>query len=760
MEKTEDILLEKLRIFTNSKSGTTIQEKLYNLTDDENEQKDKKTFACIISYIIEGNEIIKDELLGFKEIICQKFIEILNGGKYESDLLINIFLNVDNEYFEKIMNISWILSLKLNYSIFDILFWILINKYFDNLKKILENIGITGFENKEMFVERIYYNNRTTLKNALKNNNLDINSFLALDNNYYLKFIENNESKESNDENNKNEIKEQQNFESIIEDDKMGIFINEIAKDNKDNIIKERKERISKLINKSIIIKLDKNLKEEDDNILNYNYQKINDNNLKKDNIIIDEYEIKKDKNLYLFSPVSLLINGIKKELQINDFEIFNKNNYYVEVYGNYLKEIIIKLNEYINNGKENEYIEENKIKFGSYHNHFYLCCIFNQKFKDEYYRNKYLNKNSLIDNCNNPETKKIKINNSEEKEKEEEKKEVKSTYSTAKYSKDNLRNRTAYNLENDVKELIVSNKNDELQNLLFFFNLKVPKKTDTIEFESVTIFFNTFYNNLYGFREIDLCSKKNKGKLSDVFENNYSFSIRNGKFCKNKEETIDVEIKDNTILFCEIKSCFPIITSGSEKYFKIQINNDKNKLTENNYSLTFIDQLENLIKKAKIFFSFFQKEGIIDERTCIHIIYIYDETNINMYADEIDDILKSIINYFEEPKLPKDFKNAIFQMAYFNKEKNEKNKIKKLLDKKSNETYEKCKKENEDTIEKLKKENEDTIEKLKKENEDNIEKLKKENEDTIEKLKKEVQEKDEEIKKLKEIIEKSKKNK
>ena len=169
MIKTEDILLEKLRLFTNSKSGTTIQEKLYNLSDDKNEQNDKKAFACIISYIIEGNKIIKDELLGFKEIICQKFIEILNGGKYEPSLLINIFLNVDNnENFEKIMYISWILCLKLKYSIFDILFCILINKYFDNFKKKLENIGITGFENKEMFVERLYYNNRTTLKNALK----------------------------------------------------------------------------------------------------------------------------------------------------------------------------------------------------------------------------------------------------------------------------------------------------------------------------------------------------------------------------------------------------------------------------------------------------------------------------------------------------------------------------------------------------------------------------------------------------------------
>ena len=280
---------------------------------------------------------------------------------------------------------------------------------------------------------------------------------------------------------------------------------------------------------------------------------------------------------LYLFSPISLLINDIKKEIEISDFEIFNKDNHYIELYGKYLIEIINKLNIYIKNGNEEKYIEENKINFGSYNKHFYLCCKFNEDFKDEYYKNINIYKSIRIDNNWNKETKKIKITNNEEidesQKNNENNRKINSTYSAGRYSKDNYKYKLAYNLENEVRELLVTNKNDELQNLLFIFNLKVPKKNKTtIEFESVTLFFNSFYDNLYGFREIDVCSKNNKKIVwsSDIFENNYSFTCKKRYFTKDKVNNIDVSIENNTIILCEIKSSFPNITSGFENFSKI----------------------------------------------------------------------------------------------------------------------------------------------------------------------------------------------
>ena len=39
----------------------------------------------------------------------------------------------------------------------------------------------------------------------------------------------------------------------------------------------------------------------------------------------------------------------------------FNCDNYYIEIFGKYLEEIIKKLNIYINEVKENDYITKNK---------------------------------------------------------------------------------------------------------------------------------------------------------------------------------------------------------------------------------------------------------------------------------------------------------------------------------------------------------------------------------------------------------------
>ena len=787
MSENEKALLAKLNSFISNEKTKNIQKGLENLYENK-EGEDKKEFINILLYIIEGNNIIKDDLCGFKDIICQKILDILDENKYGTEFLLKTFSYEDDKNFLKIFAISILLSFKLSLSPFYILFHILIKKQYNELNEILEKNGILGLGSNKLFVERICLNKYEDLMEFSENGEEDITKFLKVDNKFFENYINNNNSNDKrpiNDKTNNNEFKKQQNLKSIS-DDNNKIIINNIIKENEneDKIIKEKRDRIFRLINKSIKIKFDKKLTEEDD-ILKSNYNKVNNNNkwdIKK--IMIDNYDIKIDNNLYLFSPISLILNNLKKEFDTNDFEIFNRDNHYVEVFGNYLKEIIIKLNEYINYGEEEKYIKENKIKFGCYNHHFYLCCKFNVEFKNKYYEQKIININSLIDNNENPETKKVIIKSSkegeerkegvegeegkerkegvegeegkerkegvegEEGEEGEERKEgeereegtnknksnnncennikEKDTFSTARYSKDNVKNKLACKFENDVREIVVSDKNDELQNLLFFFNLKIPKKHENIKLESVTLFYNTIYDNLYGFREIDICSQKKKEKLSDILENNYTFKNKDSFFKKNDKESIDVEINDNTLLFSEIKSSFPIIIKGSENYYKIKIDNNKKKTEENNYSITIIEQLGNLMKKAKIFFDFFQNEGIINKNTSIHILYIYDAINISYYSNEIDSILQRIENFFNGLKLPLYFKNAIFQIAYFNNEKNEKRKTNKLLELEQKKTMEIVKKDKEDTIARIRKENEDNIAKIKKEKEDTITKIKK----------------------------------
>ena len=750
MTDTESKLLGMIKNFINhTNTEKTLQEKVKELIEN-NKDKVKLPIIHLLSFIIEKDKIIDDDsLFGFKEIICKKFIEILTNGNYQTIFLIQIFFSAENEALQKIMSFSILLGKKLNFPILSLFFMILNNKFFYTIRRLLERIGVTNFNNNKDLINRIYCNKLDDLINSAKN----IKDFKDFD----IKALLYNNNEKLNNISEINEINkiEKKNSQNSNDDKKeINLIFNEEINNNK---IKkeERNKRIFGLISENMTIRENKNLKEND--LINLNYNKIN---IKKERTIneikIDNYKIEDNNYLYLFSPISLIINEYKKEFDKSDFEIFNKDNHYIELFGQYLIEIIDKLNVYIKNGNEVSFIEENKIKFGSYNNHFYLCCKINEKFKDEYYKHINIHKNIRINNIESKETKIIKIKNKDEENKElliknDINMKNLSTFTNERYSKDNYKYKLAYNLENEVREYLITDKNEELQSLLFFFNLKVPKETETtIEFESVTLFSSSFDNNLYGFREIDVCCKK-KEKVQlpeEIFQNNYSFKYNNRHsfYEKDKNIDIDVSLESNEIIFCEIKNSFPNITSGSEKHSKIKINNDENY--ENNYSLTLIDQLENLLKKAKLFYLFFDGKN---KNTRMHILYIYDEVNIS--GDDIDsNIFKSIKECSSRLNLPSYFNNIIFQIVYFNKDESKRKKDEELI--------RNIKEENDGIVKKLKKENDEIVRGLKKEN-DEIKKendeIKKEN-DEIKKendeIKKENEEKDEIIKKYKHLLE------
>ena len=104
------------------------------------------------------------------------------------------------------------------------------------------------------------------------------------------------------------------------------------------------------------------------------------------------------------------------------------------------------------------------------------------------------------------------------------------------------------------------------------------------------------------------------------------------------------------------------------------------------------MDNIDNLYKKAKLFYHFFMKENIIGENEYIHILYLYDESNVTSWEEEYDDILKNIDNFFREKSALKEFKKVIFQFAYFDKiknieyERNNNESLKKIISEKDEE--------------------------------------------------------------------------
>ena len=187
--------------------------------------------------------------------------------------------------------------------------------------------------------------------------------------------------------------------------------------------------------------------------------------------ILIDNNKFEDLSKLYLFTPIFLVINNLKKDFERNDFEIFNNDNYYFELFGKYLEEIIEKLNGFINEGINKNYIEENKIKIGCYHEHYYLCD------------NKIISEENIIENYNN-DIKVIRVhkdnkdNANKDSEKDSEIKndnsELLSTYPSAKIAKENFRNKVSNTFENKIISLQIIFM--DLEKLIFVFLIKMKE--------------------------------------------------------------------------------------------------------------------------------------------------------------------------------------------------------------------------------------------------------------------------------------------
>ena len=618
-----------------------------------------------------------------------------------------------------------------------ILFSILTQK---ELKR-LNILHITNIQSNDFFVFLIDRNNIDDLKKEKENNiqSYDINKFIKYDNNDFINYINKNKTKiniventnikkenninlnkENNNENNNinnvnnnainneidndnNKINKKDENNNIINNEIHNIIINDnnkmndennkIINNENNNIISEeinsnkkgdeRINRIKSLINNSLSIVCNKGLQETlflESNYIKFEKMKIQISD--QEDILIDEYDSTNKSKLYLFSPISLLINNIKKQLEKNDFEIFNEDNNYIEMFGSYLEEVISKLNSFINEGKEKDYITNNKIKFACYHGHYYLCCQLSHEFKQQYYYEKQINEDMVKNNTDkiNGKIEILKIKNSKNNGNEEnlilekEKKGKTSAYFAALTANKNYRNKLAYAFEKEVSDFICDNDCENLNNILFFLNLKIPTIIEgkEVEFQSVRLSFSENLGNLYGFREIDICMKnKNERTIgrNEILNNNICY-INTGKYFKEKKvQEIDISLKKDSIIFCEVKNSFSTIEEGKEKCSEIQVKNIDNDIN-NNLTFDYMDRIQILYKKSKIFYNFFINEKIIDENKFMHILYLYDESNVSSWDLSFDEIKENISNFLQNQYTLKEFKNIIFQVAYFDREK------------------------------------------------------------------------------------------
>jgi hypothetical protein len=696
--KYEQDLLNIIKKNLECEKGSNVEEKLKNYVKSKYNTKNIEIFQALQN-IVNKDEIIDNDFLGLKITICKIFVNCLNKKDYNQGDLVEELISSKDLKLRKRIKIAFLLSYLTQKSIYQIFFFILNEQKFKLLTKILNYFSACSFNNNKELNDKIDTIDEKEIDNLINkevlSNNDITNLFTSIDELYQYISPENKQKQCDTKFSSKNLEKNTNNCnesEKTTASSEINQKIKEKEKDMKLN--KERKERIFRLINESI--KINDKFKDLNNNDI---FQNDDMEDISEKDLSIDDFQIR-DKKIYLFSPIFLIINNLKSEFEKNDFEIFNKDNNYIEVFGNYLEKIIEKLNNFINKGEESEYIEENAIKFGCYKTHYYLCCKFNDQFKMKYYDAQKITEshNWLINNKDKKEeieVLKIKKNKKKEEllsvsqpkeEKKEDKKEDNISISSAKISIDNQRNVASYNLENEVKEIICDPKNCEsLQNLIFFFNLKILKKDNNkINMKSVVLIFNNKpLGTLYGFREIDICLKNKIDRTIEIFinkqilKNNLIYKINNnGKFKKQKEQPIDVSLSKNSIIFCEVKNSFPYITIGAEKFDIIKYKKNKendNSLKENNnnnnISFTYIDHLANLFKKSQIFFDFFLRERIFNCKDLFHIIYLYDESNISDWKNDFETIEESINTYLCKINIPTNFKNVIFQIAYFNKE-------------------------------------------------------------------------------------------
>ena len=411
-----------------------------------------------------------------------------------------------------------------------------------------------------------------------------------------------------------------------------------------------------------------------------------------KKEIIVDQLDKTDSSKLHLFSPEFLIVNGFKSKIEDSDIEIFNSDNYSIDIFSKFINEIINEINKSI--------IEDN----------------FSTKFIDNYsiqlYKNDYLHYISA--KLDNDHKKKLNETKKEEENKISDKKNIlkigvgtnqenkenesftvlseKGEYlSGSRLSSSKLSDRNKVNsdyFEHLLNNLFIKNIETEklitLPNILFMLNLKIPvydNNNNTMHFESVHLDFfdknkkDVNNNYFYGCKEIDAIFKNNSEKVKVSYDKYFNANLT---YKKNKNETkFSLEnnneffILKDSFFFCEIKKSFPKnFGKGKEDIFNVEVYFPKSSKKKSSLNVpkplqSYCEQLIKLIKKFSFFSKTFNNKNDNNKKLNNHIVFLYDSVNKNKEAN-FQDIQELTLNALDEYMDRFTDMNIKFQLVFF----------------------------------------------------------------------------------------------
>ena len=403
--------------------------------------------------------------------------------------------------------------------------------------------------------------------------------------------------------------------------------------------------------------------------------------NIKEKQLVIDDlnYNINK---IHLFSTEFLIMNGLKKELEECDFEIFNEGNLSIDLFAKFLRRIIEELNNYLkDNNFKNDFLIKHHIKLNSN----YISGIFdyndkkefkemenkndirNQFIKIKIYQNKNQGKKGNTEEEEDKEKDKKEEDKEKDKKEEDKEKDKKEEEKKEKNNQNHIRNdnkkkkiqnnnsdtnsvkyslfsyqtmsdiiiNKAYDFEELINELLIKkfDKNEiiSLPNIMFKLNLKIPKyngKNNSIEFKSVHLDYSDKYKtqendiHMYGFKEIDAAFKSNSYNFIDV---DYSKYFNNNlEYFKGKFAKCFVENRQNKNFFIHPETIF----FGEIKNSFPNSSNGREK-----FQSIKIDQIKKNEENNEVIDELFsykeQLKKLINKFT--HFFDVYKKENINI---------------------------------------------------------------------------------------------------------------------------------
>ena len=481
------------------------------------------------------------------------------------------------------------------------------------------------------------------------------------------------------------------------------------TKENEDSLKKNNNNNIDDILN------LD-NIKI---NLLKYNYY--GPNETKKNYYLNNNKENVKNFNskVVLFSPDFLLQKKILKKYDKTNFQLFNKNNTYPDLFAFLLNEAIKILNDNLvgSNINNNNFISDIGIMhFSDQTAGIYLNAINNSEF----YELEDI-KSNLIADDKKEDLLEVVVSNTTSMKSESKTitGEEELTYEQQYYTEYNSHvneEQLSTVLIDKLSNKLINESVERMPNVIFYFNLYIFQNSD----KKLRIAF-TGKDKAYGFEEADgiFYLKSDKVEINEKSNIPFLEKMKFTLFPLNNS----VEYEKNSLIYMEVKNSFPLKYEKGEK---------KLKGLEETKSLLY-----NIIRRSKKFYEIANKKNKEIEQ--IHIFFLYD--SLLQKQEDIRNFSNIFLQCLNNPRIKVNIK-TVFEVIYFVNPSS-------INMRELSKTVASLKNEINDSIEKFQK-LEENNKKLNEDNEDKNKRLK-ELEESYKKLNEDNEEKNKRLKELEE---------